>query len=508
VNDAEALTLEPRPCCPCCAGKVTGVGAGGEAYPLPDVIGGRDPVPYRSHRLEPCGCRVSEEWAVAYRFELEWRKDGNPPQAVVDVTPMQRRQLVEAVEERLCDAYSLRDKARTPEDAAYAQYLLSAYTDRLMRLSPPAKRKPDLGNGYGEKYPMPSAYRKGRDLGFGVPIFGAPVVIPGVDDKAKGKKSLDSVNFLPEGDGSVWCFFPDGVRHRYDDWGQMEADLRAMGYDTANLLDSHKYQSETAQAQGMLGPGVDLPPAPHFVTPPAGAKKAGSGLRTLPVGKPPAHVAHEFPFMGGVLTLSQWWQQACHEAEKLWKGRAPEKCYQLAKWLLEVAPQGREELLSHGKKSYTLAAQVESCLRQMEKGAVVAVAGQAGPQGTLLHGETFRTLLGQVVRVIRRNRHFAVQLVNAQLAPGCCRAEAEGFLHGVAHSVDEFLSAGDALSQDADRFVCAYLGVMAGATPAEAQAKIADVERAAAANDSELFHRQFRRAGRKIRPVKKGKKDG
>lgn len=156
IADEKALAQEPHVCCPNCGQKVKQLDGGTEAYPQPvkkgQYVTGENPEvkdlpPVFRYQLHPCGCRVNQEWATAFTVELNRRKAGETPRAVVDMTEAEREARQKALQEQIGKLYSR--KAALERLLAGAQGLSSdeadlfevecqlvALTDRLMRLVP------------------------------------------------------------------------------------------------------------------------------------------------------------------------------------------------------------------------------------------------------------------------------------------------------------------------------------------------------------------------------------
>lgn len=140
----QVVGLEPRMACPDCGGVCSGIAAAEPQYQIPPVEGPASAVvdgdpPRYLYSLEPCGCRVSQEWAAAWQAERNRRLAGQKPGPIVDMTPEQRKERARALEDRISKLYSL--VATAPGSREAAEYLLVVYTDQLVRLHPGAHNK-------------------------------------------------------------------------------------------------------------------------------------------------------------------------------------------------------------------------------------------------------------------------------------------------------------------------------------------------------------------------------
>jgi len=145
IADEKALAQKPHITCPSCCQRVRCLDGGKEAYPLPngqiDIDSGSpmiEQIPVLTYTLNPCGCRVNQEWAAAFTVELTSRKAGKEPQAVVDMSLEARAKKQKYLQDGIAKLYSARDKAETPKEKQSLEYNLVIMTDQLMRLVPGA----------------------------------------------------------------------------------------------------------------------------------------------------------------------------------------------------------------------------------------------------------------------------------------------------------------------------------------------------------------------------------
>ena len=134
--------LEPKIVCPNCQKTFERLSDCGTEYPYPSSVSKPDMAtgePSRfAYSLEPCGCRVSQEWAGALQAEMNRRLEGKPPQAVVDFTPAQREKRRVHLQKHITELMKLQ-KAASSNDANLQkslQYKLVGAVDQLMRLYP------------------------------------------------------------------------------------------------------------------------------------------------------------------------------------------------------------------------------------------------------------------------------------------------------------------------------------------------------------------------------------
>lgn len=135
--------LEPRITCPNCGALCRDLGSAKLEYDIPVGLHAYslnmktgEPNRYVYH-LEPCGCRVNQEWAGAMKAEVNRRVEGKPPQTVVDFTPLQREKRRQHLQKHITELMTLQKKLGADTKAAEAvQYRLVAATDQLMRLIP------------------------------------------------------------------------------------------------------------------------------------------------------------------------------------------------------------------------------------------------------------------------------------------------------------------------------------------------------------------------------------
>lgn len=132
--------MEPATCCPNCRKLATHVTGSKKTYEYPTIPGvslhGIDFEPTRFSYTLNCGCRVTQEWAAALQAELNSRREGNAPKAVVDMTLHQRRDRLAQLTKDLTRLYEAMNKTTDADVAKAVEYRVIAITDQMMRLFP------------------------------------------------------------------------------------------------------------------------------------------------------------------------------------------------------------------------------------------------------------------------------------------------------------------------------------------------------------------------------------
>ncbi len=155
-DHSDAINAAPPLNCPCCGQRAVDLAGATQIYRV-DVkeAGGKShkgdvpPCPLSSlihppmfYTVEPCGCRVSQEWAGAFSAELQSRMDGQPPKAVVDMTQKQRDAKLAVLEGQLSKLYALQ-AVSTGQAKEGIDYWIVIVADQIQRLCPgPHNMKP------------------------------------------------------------------------------------------------------------------------------------------------------------------------------------------------------------------------------------------------------------------------------------------------------------------------------------------------------------------------------
>lgn len=150
-SHTEAVNAHPRLLCPSCGELASGIGGGKQLYQVdiaesagkshrgdvpPCPIEGMS-TPIMCYNVEPCGCRVNQEWAGAFNAELNRRLSGQKPCDVVDMTPKQRAAKITTLENRLSLLYSIQaNTAMNTQGREAADYWIVIVADQLQRLCP------------------------------------------------------------------------------------------------------------------------------------------------------------------------------------------------------------------------------------------------------------------------------------------------------------------------------------------------------------------------------------
>lgn len=176
---SDAVNASPKLLCPCCGQSASDIAGAKQLYQVdikessgkshkgdvpPCPVSGLD-VPAMVYSVEPCGCRVSAEWAGAFSAELHSRVSGNKPKAVVDMTAKQREAKLAFLTGKLSELYSLQTvcaSTNAPREAV--DYWIVIVADQMQRLVPsPLNMDPT-------KMPIsPKVEKWAKDGGFATP---------------------------------------------------------------------------------------------------------------------------------------------------------------------------------------------------------------------------------------------------------------------------------------------------------------------------------------------------
>jgi hypothetical protein len=154
---SEHAAAHPALRCPCCGEVAADIAGATQLYQLDVAEGGGKshkadippcPVsglnlPAMAYTVEPCGCRVSSDWAGGFSRELLSRANGGVPKPLVDLTDQQRAEKIAHYGDRLKALYALQAVANPPETKAAVDYWIVVCADQLQRLAPSGhNRKP------------------------------------------------------------------------------------------------------------------------------------------------------------------------------------------------------------------------------------------------------------------------------------------------------------------------------------------------------------------------------
>lgn len=105
--------------------------------PPPPPIADLDPVPM-AYTVDPCGCRVTQDWAAAFAAETLRRQGGLPPLPVVDMTPAQRQKRLDRLQDQLTRLYKARSTLPLmPSQVEAVDAWVVIVADQMQRLYPP-----------------------------------------------------------------------------------------------------------------------------------------------------------------------------------------------------------------------------------------------------------------------------------------------------------------------------------------------------------------------------------
>lgn len=154
LNDAVAA--EPALKCPNCGQPVTGIAGAKTLYQV-DVREG----PGKSHKadvpdcpvawpwpvpvvfvVDPCGCRVTQDWASAFSAELSSRIAGRPPKPLALPTAAQTQKRIDQLTDKLSQLYSVQANPVTVERKRAADYWSVIVADQIQRLVPGGHNTP------------------------------------------------------------------------------------------------------------------------------------------------------------------------------------------------------------------------------------------------------------------------------------------------------------------------------------------------------------------------------
>lgn len=143
--------------CPCCGEVAVDIAGAQQLYQVdvketggkshkadipPCPIPGLD-LPAMAYTVEPCGCRVSSDWAGGFSRELLSRTNGGKPKPLVDLTDKERAKKIAHYGDRLKALYALQAAYNTPEGKAAVDYWIVVCVDQMQRLAPSGhNRKP------------------------------------------------------------------------------------------------------------------------------------------------------------------------------------------------------------------------------------------------------------------------------------------------------------------------------------------------------------------------------
>ncbi len=155
---ADAVNAHPALKCPSCGQPASGIAGAKQLYLLdvqetggkshkgdvpPCPVPGFPGPPPHVYSVEPCSCRVSQEWAGAFSAELQSRLAGGKPRAVVDMTAKQREKKLAHLEGVLADLYAVSANPDKTAQKEAADYWAVIVADQIQRLCPgPHNMKP------------------------------------------------------------------------------------------------------------------------------------------------------------------------------------------------------------------------------------------------------------------------------------------------------------------------------------------------------------------------------
>lgn len=154
---SEHAAAHPALRCPCCGEVAADIAGATQLYQIDVAEGGGKshkadippcPVsglnlPAMAYTVEPCGCRVSSDWAGGFSRELLSRANGGTPKPLVDLSDKQRAEKIAHYGDRLKALYALQAVANPPETKAAVDYWIVVCADQLQRLAPSGhNRKP------------------------------------------------------------------------------------------------------------------------------------------------------------------------------------------------------------------------------------------------------------------------------------------------------------------------------------------------------------------------------
>lgn len=155
---SDAINASPALKCPCCGQPASGISGAAQLYLLdvpetngkthkgdvpPCPVPGFPGPPPHVYSVEPCACRVSQEWAGSFSAELQSRLAGGTPKAVQDMTTKQREKKLAHLESVLSDLYAVSGSPANTSQKEAADYWAVIVADQIQRLCPgPHNMKP------------------------------------------------------------------------------------------------------------------------------------------------------------------------------------------------------------------------------------------------------------------------------------------------------------------------------------------------------------------------------
>ena len=98
-------------------------------------------VPQMLFTVEPCGCKVSHEWAGSFSGEMQSRLNGNKPKPILPMSEATRAARLVKLEQTLTKLYSSQALAGDTETKKDVDYWIVVVIDQMQRLCPGAHNK-------------------------------------------------------------------------------------------------------------------------------------------------------------------------------------------------------------------------------------------------------------------------------------------------------------------------------------------------------------------------------
>lgn len=216
---SEKAAAKPALTCPSCGEVATDIAGAKQLYQMDhqeavgkSYKGDLPPCPVSGlsrpdmlYTVEPCGCRVSQEWAGAFTAEMQSRLSDNPPKAISDMTAKQRAAKVAHYQDRLSALYSLQAVDNPPETKEAIDYWIVVCADQIQRLSPGAHNKKPMAKPLESKvqgwantngfHTPPLPFAEPPPVGDGTPLY---------------RMSNGTVCTLPQYEGQLPCGIAQG----------------------------------------------------------------------------------------------------------------------------------------------------------------------------------------------------------------------------------------------------------------------------------------------------------
>lgn len=321
----KAVDEAPAMCCPNCGGRALALKeahllyardvseAGGKSHkedmpacPVrPGVL-----MPVLGYSVDPCGCKVSQEWASNHARELQRRLEGLAPGEVMDMSAAQRQVKMRSLENLLTRLYCYQVDVKDVERKKAADYWIVAVVDQMQRTVPwahnraapsPVPLHPDVKDWAGKYghtapretaggqpltirgWPQPAAvdFHAGAPAGLG---YDANYPLPKNPANPAFKRQLQCEWQKPASAlrvevnqyGEFIVTLPSGAQQTFKNWHAAKAYAQY-------LCDHAKNQAEAATRKMMEEVSLKMVEVLQKSEPAARPPKIVPGLRTLPV---------------------------------------------------------------------------------------------------------------------------------------------------------------------------------------------------------------------------------